>query len=72
VIVPAKEFTTFPDRLATAAVRMLEMLTVPPIFREQEAQEMATWVLAKTNPNAPPLRNGGVAKDSSQPHLSKH
>jgi hypothetical protein len=49
VVVPAKDFTTFPARLTEAAQRFLEALGVSAKLRDREAQEMAKRVLAKTN-----------------------
>jgi hypothetical protein len=49
VVVPAKPFATFPSRLAAATLRVLDGLGVPAKLRDREAQEMAAWVLAKTN-----------------------
>ena len=49
VVLPAKGFTTFPARLTEAALRALETLGVSAERRDQEAREMTTWVLAKTN-----------------------
>jgi hypothetical protein len=49
VVVPAKEFGTFPDRLAAEALRILEVLGVSAKLRDQESRGMAEWVIAKTN-----------------------
>jgi hypothetical protein len=49
VVVPAKEFASFPPRLVDAASRVFESLGLPARRRDQEADEMGTWVLAKTS-----------------------
>jgi hypothetical protein len=49
IVVPAKEFATFPARLAEAALRVLDTLGVPAHLRDQEAGQMTEWVLTKTN-----------------------
>ena len=49
VVVPAKEFGTFPRRFVQAARRVLATLDVPPTCCEEEERAMSTWVLAKTN-----------------------
>jgi hypothetical protein len=49
VVVPAKEFATFPSRFTDATLRSLTGLGVAAKLRDQEVREMAEWVLAKTN-----------------------
>jgi hypothetical protein len=49
VVLPAKEFATFPARFVEAALQVLATLGLPAKRCDQEAREMTTWVLAKTN-----------------------
>ena len=49
VVLPAREFATFPPRLVLGALQVLRTLNLPAKRRDQEAQAMSTWVLAKTN-----------------------
>jgi hypothetical protein len=49
VVVPAKEFATFPERFVQAARLVLATLGVPAGRCEEEERAMSTWVVAKTN-----------------------
>jgi hypothetical protein len=49
VVVPAKEFATFPARFVEAARLVLATLGVSASSCDDEARAMNTWILAKTN-----------------------
>jgi hypothetical protein len=49
VVVPAREFATFPARLVEAANLVLANLGVPAVSRDGELRAMRTWAVAKTN-----------------------
>jgi hypothetical protein len=49
VVVPAKEFATFPERFVEAAGLVLTTLGIAAMSRDAELQAMSTWALAKTN-----------------------
>jgi hypothetical protein len=49
VVVPAKEFATFPERFVKATRLVLATLGVPAVLRVAEVEAMRDWALAKTN-----------------------
>jgi hypothetical protein len=49
VVVPAKEFATFPARLVQAARLVLATLRLPANRCDEEERAMSLWIVAKTN-----------------------